>query len=72
MEDYIFSTLLPEGHRVIVTSRPEGVRLPLYEAEGRFVVLHLLALSHAQQRKIISTQLKADPFYTVGADIAGA
>ena len=31
VEDYITQTLVPSGHQVIVTSRPEGVRLRLYK-----------------------------------------
>ena len=37
IEEFIHQELVPSGNRVLVTSRPEGVTLPLYRA--RFVIV---------------------------------
>ena len=47
IEDYVTSELVREGHPLVVTSRPEGVRLRLYARD--FVVMNLLPLTQEQQ-----------------------
>ena len=47
IEDYVTSELVREGYPLVVTSRPEGVRLRLYARD--FVVMNLLPLTQAQQ-----------------------
>ena len=46
---------------MIVTSRPEGVNLPLYIE--RFVVMNLLELSDEQQRNVIKVQMQGSEFF---------
>ncbi|GMH82002.1 hypothetical protein TrVE_jg184 [Triparma verrucosa] len=60
VEDYITQSLVPAGHQIIVTSRPEGVRLRLYKS---FVVMNLTKLSEEQQNNAISAQLEKSKFY---------
>ena len=56
IEEFVHKEVAVSGNRVVVTSRPEGVRLELYEE--RFIVINLLKLSDEQQRKVISSQMK--------------
>ena len=55
VEDFVVSRLVPMGHRIVVTSRQEGVRLRLW-AE-RCVIMNLAKLSEAQQKAAIEAQL---------------
>jgi hypothetical protein len=55
IEKFVFDQLVDEGHRVVVTSRYEGVRLD--ERYTDFVVMDLNPLSEEQQRKVIHNQL---------------
>ena len=55
MEDFILNRLVPTGLRLLVTSRPEGVRKELYGAE--WVVLDLKPLSQDQQMSVIQQQI---------------
>ena len=43
IEEYVLRVLVPMGVRLVVTSRPEGVRLELYE-KG-WVVMNLMPLT---------------------------
>ena len=61
IEDLVHLHLVPQGHKVVVTSRPEGVRLPLYRKH--FVVLNLKPLTDEQQRQMIQGQLKGNDFF---------
>ena len=61
VEDIILRHIVPIGIRVVVTSRPEGVRLPLYKKH--FVVLNLKPLSDEQQRTMIGGQLSGNVFF---------
>ena len=58
---YVCTKLVPEGHPLIVTSRPEGVRLRLYKE--RFIILNLEALTTQQQKLAIKMQLQESPFF---------
>lgn len=60
IERVVHDTLVPSGNRLVVTSRPEGVRPELYLE--RFVVMSLQALDDAQQRAVIQTQLQGSVF----------
>ena len=60
IEDFILDTLVPLGLRVVATSRPEGVRLRLY---NDFVICNLAPLDDAQQRRAINAQLESNAFY---------
>ena len=61
IEDYVTSELVREGHPLVVTSRPEGVRLRLYARD--FVVMNLLPLTQAQQGDAIQMQLRGSEFF---------
>ena len=61
IEDIVLQHIIPMGLRVVVTSRPEGVRLHLYRKH--FVVLNLKPLSDDQQRAVIEGQLGDNPFF---------
>jgi hypothetical protein len=54
VEDFILE--VGKQHRVVVTSRPEGVRRQLYE-EGGYVVLNLQPLTAEQQQMMINRRL---------------
>ena len=58
----MLNELLPMGFRVLATSRPEGVRVPLWARHGA-VVLDLLPLSDAQQKEAASKQLEGSPLF---------
>ena len=60
VEDHVTKELVPAGHPVVVTSRPEGVRLRLYKT---FVLMNLRQLSDQQQQNAISMQLDDSSFY---------
>ena len=53
--------LAPEGLRVVLTSRPEGVRLGMYKKE--FVIMNLEKLSDEQQKELIARQIGDNPFF---------
>ena len=58
----ICESLVPDGHRVICTSRPEssgGVRLD--EFDQNFLILDLKPLDDDQQRKAVYNQLQGFP-----------
>ena len=61
IEDFVHKEVAVSGNRLVVTSRPEGVRLELYEE--RFIVINLLALSDEQQRKVINSQMQGNVFF---------
>ena len=61
VEDCVCGELVPQGHPIVVTSRPEGVRLRLYRRD--FVILNLEALTEEQQRAAIKMQLKESAFF---------
>ena len=61
IEAFIHGELVPSGNRVLVTSRPEGVTLPLYHA--RFVIMNLNQLTNAQQRAAVSVQMQGSAFF---------
>ena len=61
IEDLVHLHLVPQGHKVVVTSRPEGVRLPLYRKH--FVVLNLKPLTDEQQSAMIQGQLQGNAFF---------
>ena len=61
IEDYVTKHLVPAGHPLVVTSRPEGVRLRLYARD--FVVMNLMPLSREQQSAAIQMQLEGSEFY---------
>ena len=63
VEDYVTSDLVPMGHPVVVTSRPEGVRLRLYASD--FVIINLEALTKEQQQAAIDMQLQGSPFFNL-------
>ena len=53
---------VPETFRVVLTSRPEGVRLQRYTDE--FVIMTLRNLSDAQQSELISKQIGQNKIFT--------
>ena len=55
IEDFIMKQLAPAGFRVVLTSRPEGVRLQRYSDE--FVIMSLRSLSDAQQNELVLKQI---------------
>ena len=59
IEEFVHKEVSVSGNRLVVTSRPEGVRLELYTE--RFIVINLLKLSDEQQRKVINSQMKGVP-----------
>ncbi len=61
IEDFVHRALLPMGFRVVVTSRPEGVRLRLYARH--FVIMNLKPLTAQQQSDAINKQLSNSEFY---------
>ena len=54
IERCILEELVEEGHRVVATSRYEGIRIDLYQD---FLVLDLMLLTREQQRTVIHHQL---------------
>ena len=61
VEDYVTQELVPAGHPVVVTSRPEGVRLRLYARD--FVIMNLQPLTQEQQGAAIQMQLQGSEFF---------
>ena len=61
IEDYVTRELVREGHPLVVTSRPEGVRLRLYARD--FVVMNLQPLTQQQQGAAIQMQLRGSEFF---------
>ena len=61
VEDYVARELVPAGHPLLVTSRPEGVRLRLYARD--FVIVNLEALTKEQQQAAIDMQLQGSEFF---------
>ena len=61
IEDYVCTELVPAGHPIVVTSRPEGVRLRLYKRN--FVIMNLEPLSKEQQQAAIRMQLEESAFF---------
>ena len=61
IEDFVHKEIVPSGNRLVVTSRPEGVRLELYVE--RFIVINLMQLSDEQQRRVINTQMRGNAFF---------
>ena len=61
VEDWVTQELVPLGHPVVVTSRPEGVRLRLYARD--FVVMNLQPLTREQQAGAIGMQLEGSEFF---------
>eukprot|EP00242_Pyramimonas_sp_CCMP2087_P002138 CAMPEP_0198232874 /NCGR_PEP_ID=MMETSP1445-20131203/115952_1 /TAXON_ID=36898 /ORGANISM="Pyramimonas sp., Strain CCMP2087" /LENGTH=667 /DNA_ID=CAMNT_0043913561 /DNA_START=14 /DNA_END=2015 /DNA_ORIENTATION=+ len=62
IEDFLVNELVPMGMRTIATSRPEGVRLQLYQKS--FVIMNLEKLNDEQQRSMILAQLNGDEHFT--------
>ena len=60
IEEFVLKQLVAEGHRVVVTSRYEGVRVDLYED---FCIMDLKPLSDEQQRSVIHTQLGDNEYF---------
>ena len=56
VEVFVLDELVASGNRVVVTSRPEGVRVRLFSDAG-FALLSLSPLSEEQQRAVITAQL---------------
>ena len=61
VEMFVHQELAPSNNRIIITSRPEGVNLPLYIE--RFVVMNLLELTDEQQRNVIKVQMQGSEFF---------
>ena len=61
IEDFVHKEVSVSGNRLVVTSRPEGVRLDLYT--DRFIVINLLPLSDEQQRRVINAQMQGNVFF---------
>ena len=61
MEDLMLKELVPNGFRVVVTSRPEGIRPKMYV--DKFVIMNLKPLDDDQQRAIVAAQLRDDEFF---------
>ena len=61
IEEFVHKEVAVSGNRLVVTSRPEGVRLELYV--DRFIVINLLQLSDEQQRRVINSQMKGNVFF---------
>ena len=61
IETFVHKELVPSGVRVLVTSRPEGVSVPVYAV--RFVVMNLCELTNEQQRRVINVQMQGSQFF---------
>ena len=62
METLVCQHLVPENYRVVVTSRPEGVRLSVF-SKNHFTLMTLLPLTDAQQSEMIHHQLHGNVFF---------
>ena len=51
IEDFVLKTLVPGGYRLVVTSRPTGIRRAKYE--GTFAIFDLKPLSDEQMKQVI-------------------
>ena len=58
IEEFVVKKLAPAGLRVVLTSRPEGVKLELYED---FVIMNLKPLTESQQNELIRLQITDKP-----------
>ena len=61
IETYLVEKLAPMGTRTVLTSRPEGVRLSMYQEE--FVIMNLKPLTMEQQNSLISLQIGDNEFF---------
>ena len=62
VEDFILRGLKPLGIRLVVTSRPEGIRAARFASKA-FVMLNLKELSPEQQLKAVEAQLGGNEFF---------
>ena len=60
IETYLVKKLAPMS-RTVLTSRPEGVRLSMYQEE--FVIMNLKPLTMEQQNTLISLQIGDNEFF---------
>jgi hypothetical protein len=61
VEHFAVHELVASGHRVVLTSRPEGIRLREYKRG--FVIMNLKPLTREQQEQAIEAQLHGNEFY---------
>ena len=61
IEGFVHKELVPTGNRVLVTSRPEGIRLQAYSKT--FIVMNLCQLTNEQQRRVINIQMQGNIFF---------
>ena len=61
VEEFIQYELVPSGNRLLVTSRPEGITLPLYLTN--FSIVSLRPLTEGQQRRVAQSQMRGSAFY---------
>ena len=61
IEDFIVDELVPKHMQVVVTSRPEGVRLWLYQFE--WVIMNLAKLTDEQSSQAVNAQLGSNTFF---------
>ena len=61
IETYLVEKLAPMGTRTVLTSRPEVVRLNMYQEE--FVIMNLKPLTMEQQNTLISLQIGDNEFF---------
>ena len=70
VEEFIHYELVPSGNRTFVTSRPEGITIPLYYCN--FAIISLRPLSESQQRRVAQSQMRGSLFYEHLVAITGA
>ena len=61
IDDFVHKEVVPSCNRVLVTSRPEGIKLATYSKT--FVVMNLCQLTNAQQRRVINIQMEGNEFF---------
>ena len=61
IEEFVHKEVVPSGNRVLVTSRPEGVKLEAYNKN--FIVMNLNQLTNEQQRRVINIQMEGNVFF---------
>ena len=61
IEAFVHKEIVPSGNRVLVTSRPEGVKLETYCKT--FIVMNLCQLTNEQQRRVINIQMQGNIFF---------
>ena len=61
VEEFIHYELVPSGNRMLVTSRPDGITMPLYLTN--FAVVSLRPLTESQQRRVAQSQMRGSAFY---------